>query len=244
MVASGAVPVHLLVAFAPGIKRRQDTELMAKLKRVLAAGWLVSVCRADGTFPPYTHEVGERSGLAESSDAPIEDAGLDTIASAIDGLRAQPGYRVILVDLGGKSDENFVRWLASETDRLSPVYVSDGGSAQMPNSPSTDEAGVNPFAGAANKMERSYRGGLFHELNLDEAIRHALADTRYEYDVSFRVPASLAVDAPIKLTFLDPATHLPYELRTDLYLVETRAGAGERAWQRTDATARLTTLEK
>ena len=220
---------------------------MAKLKRVLAAGWLVSACRTDGTFTPYTHEVDLRIALAESADAPMEDAGLDKIASAIDGLRAQPGYRVILVDLGGKSDEKFVRWLASETDRLSPVYVSDGGSAQMPNSPSADEVyvgGANPFADAANKMERAYSGGLFHELKLDEAIRHALADTRYEYDVSFHVPPSLAADAPIKLTFLDPATHLPYELRTDLYLVETRAAAGEEAWQRSDATARLTTLEK
>ncbi len=247
VAASGAVPVHLLVAFAPGIKRRQDTELMAKLKRVLAAGWLVSVCRADGTFTPYTREVDLRSALAESADAPMEDAGLDTIASAIDGLRAQPGYRVILVDLGGRSDDRFVRWLASQTDRLSPVYVSDGGSAQMPSSPSTNDAsvgGVNPFAGAANKMERAYGGGVFHELKLDEAIRHALADTRYDYDVRFHVPSFLAADAPIQLTFLDPGTHLPYELRTDLYLVETRAATGEAAWQRTDATARLTTLEK
>lgn len=245
--ASGAVPVHLLVAFAPGIKRRQNKELMAKLKRVLAAGWLVSVCRADGTFTPYTHEVDLLRALAGHPAAPNADAGLDTIASAIDGLRAQPGYRVILVDLGGKSDERFVRWLASEADRLSPVYVSDGGRAQMPYSPSTDEAhvgGVNPFAGAANKMERAYSGGVFHELKLDEAISHALADTRYDYDVRFYVPASLAADVPIKLTFLDPGTHLPYELRTDLYLVETRAAAGEEAWQRTDATARLTTLEK
>ncbi len=247
VAASGAVPVHLLVAFAPGIKRRQDTELMAKLKRLLAAGWLVSVCRADGSFTPYTHDGDLRSALAESAHAPMEDAGLDTIASAIEGLRAQPGYRVILVDLGGKSDEKFMRWLASETDRLSPVYVSDGGRAQMPYSPSTEEenvGGVNPFTGAANKMERSYSGGVFHELNLDEAIRHALADTRYEYDVRFHVPASLAEDAPIELTFLDPGTHLPYELRTDLYLVETRGAPSEEAWQRSDATARLTTLEK
>jgi hypothetical protein len=44
--ASAVLPVHLLVAFAPGINRPSDTELLARLKRVLAAGWLVSACRA------------------------------------------------------------------------------------------------------------------------------------------------------------------------------------------------------
>lgn len=244
---AGAVPVHLLVAFAPGTRRSGDVELMAKLKRALTAGWLVSVCRADGTFTPYLHEAELRLALTEAGEGPKEEAGLDTIAHAIEGMRAQPGYRVLLVDLGGRSNAKFLRWLATETDHLSPVYVSDGGSAQMPYSPSVEEgfgADMNPFADAANKMERAYSGGVFHELKLTEAINHALADTRYDYDVRFVVPASLAADAPVKLTFLDPGTHLPYEFRTDLYMVDTHASGGGARWQRTDATARLTTAER
>ena len=115
------------MGFAPGIKRPADTELLARLKRVLAVGWLVSACRADGTFTPYAHEGDLRRALAEPAEAAHADAGLDTIASAIEDLRAEPGYRVVVVDLGGKSDEKFVRWLASTADRLSPAYVSDGG---------------------------------------------------------------------------------------------------------------------
>jgi hypothetical protein len=244
---SAAVPVHLLVAFAPGIKRPADTELLARLKRVLAAGWLVSACRADGTFTGYAREAELRRALTEHANAPDQDAGLDTIASNIESLRVQPGYRVVLVDLDGRSDDKFVRWLASETDRLSPVYVSDGGQAQMPYSPSAKEGyggAASPFAGAANKMERSYTGGVFHELKLAEAIRHALADTRYDYDVRFHAPAAMAADAPVKLTFLDPGTHLPYEFRTELYVVETRDVRGKTARQRTDVTGRLTTVEK
>ncbi len=244
---SSAVPVHLLVGFAPGIKRPADTELLARLKRVLAVGWLVSACRADGTFTPYAHEGDLRRALAEPAEAAHADEGLDTIASAIEDLRAEPGYRVVVVDLGGKSDEKFVRWLASTADRLSPAYVSDGGKAQMPYSPSAEEGygpGVNPFSSAAGKMERAYSDGVFHELKLAEAISHALADTRYDYDVRFRAPASMAADAPVKLTFLDPGTHLPYELRTDLYVVEPRAVEGRPAGQRADATARLATVEK
>lgn len=245
--APAAVPVHLLLAFAPGIKRPADAELLMELRRVLAAGWLVSACRADGTFTPYTHEADLRRALAERGEAPDEDAGLDAMAVAIEGLRAQPGYRVVLVDLGGRSDDKFVRWLVSEADRLSPVYVSDGGQAQMPNSSSAEEGyggGANPFASAANKKQRGYAGGVFHELKLAEAIRHALADTRYDYDVRFRAPATMAADAPVKLTFLDPGTHLPYELRTDLYVVERREVEGRPSRQRADGTARLTTVEK
>ena len=54
----------------------------------------------------------------------------------------------------------------------------------------------------------------------------------------------MAADAPVKLTFLDPGTHLPYEFRTDLYVVEPRAVEGRPAGQRADATARLATVEK
>lgn len=244
---SAATPVHLLVAFAPGVERPADAQLLANLQRALAAGWLVSICRADGTFTDYVHEPELRRALAEHADAAKADAGLDTISSAIEDLRTEPGYRVVLVDLGGKSDDRFVRWLASQADRLSPIYVSDGGKAQMPYSPSAEEGyggRANPLASAANKKERAYTDGVFHELKLAQAINHALADARYDYDVRFRTPATTDANAPIKLTFLDPGTHLPYELRTDLYTVETREVNGTPTRRRADATARLMTVEK
>lgn len=246
MKGPAAVPAHLLVAFAPGIVRPSDAALLGKLRPVLAAGWLVSVCRADGTFTPYARAAELRRALAEHADAPKQDAGLDTIESAIDGLRAEPGYRVVLVDMGGHPNDKFVRWLASATDKLSPVYVNDGGKPQMPYSPSSHEGngGVNPFAGAADKMERTYMDGVFHEMELNEAFRHALEDARFDYDIRFRAPAAAAADVPVKLTFLDPGTHLPYELRTDLYTVQTQKPGGKTARQRADATARLTTVEK
>jgi hypothetical protein len=245
--APAAVPVHLLVAFAPGTARPSDAELLAKLRRVLAAGWLVSVCRADGTFTSYARAAELRRALAEHGDAPKEDAGLDAIESAIVGLRAEPGYRVVLVDMGGHPNDKFVRWLASATDKLSPVYVNDGGKPQMPYSPSSqggNGGSASAFAGAAEKKERTYMDGVFHEMELNEAFRHALEDARFDYDVEFRVPAAAAADAPVKLTFLDPGTHLPYELRTDLYTVERRQAGGRTARQRADATERLKTVEK
>ena len=245
--ATPGVPVHLLVAFSPGTARPTDAELLVKLRRVFAAGWLVSVCRADGTFTPYANLAQLTRTLAEHADAPKADAGLDELENAIDALRAEPGYRVVMVDLGGRSDDKFVRWLASTADRLSPIYVSDGGRTQMPYSPSAEEeedGHANPFAGAADKKERDYRDGVFHELELAEALNHAVADTRFDYDVRFRVPVSVSQDVPVKLTFLDPGTHLPFELRTDLYTVETREASGKPARLRSDATARLLTVER
>jgi len=247
MKAPAAVPAHLLVTFAPGTVRPGDAELLMNLRRVLAAGWLVSVSRADGTFTPYARGAELRRALTEHADRPKEDAGLDAIESAIDGLRAEPGYRVVLVDMGGKTNDNFGRWLASVTGRLSPVYVNDGGKPQMPYSPSSQEGrggGANPFDGAADKMERTYMDGVFHELELKEAFRHALEDARFDYDIRFRAPAAAAADVPVKLTFLDPGTHLPYELRTDLYTVQVLKADGKTARVRADATVRLKTVER
>ncbi|HWE84470.1 MAG TPA: hypothetical protein VG267_05970 [Terracidiphilus sp.] len=241
--ASAAVPVHVLVVFAPGTERPADAELLAKLKRVLAVGWMVSVCRIDGTFTAYAHEAQLRLDLAQRADAAKADAGLDAVGSAIDGLRAQAGYRVLVADLGGKADDKFVRWLASAADRLSPVYVSDGGKAQMPGSESSGP-GSSMLGSATDARERAYTDGVFHEFTLAEALRDALADRRYEYDVRFRAPAAAAADAPIRLTFLDPGTHLPYELRTDLYTVETREAGGKAEKVRSDASSRLRTVEK
>lgn len=245
--APAVVAAHLLVAFAPGVARPADADLLMKLRRVLAAGWLVSVCRADGTFTPYARGAALRRALAEHADAAKEDAGLDAIEAAIDGLRAEPGYRVVLVDMGGRADDKFVRWLASAADKLSPVYVNDGGKPQMPSSPSGQEGsgvGAGPFAGAAGKKERAYMDGVFHEMELNAAFRHALADARFDYDIRFRAPATAAADVPVKLTFLDPGTHLPYELRTDLYTVKMQKAGGRTARQRVDATVRLKTVEK
>ena len=196
-VVAGTVPVHMLVAFAPSVERPSDAQLLASLRRVLAAGWLVSVCRADGTFTDYGHAPELRRALAEHADAPKMDAGLDTISGAIDEMRAEPGYRVVLVDLGGRSDDKFVRWLASEADRLSPIYVSDGGKAQMPYSPSTEggyDGRDNPLVGAESKKERAYTDGVFHEFVLAQAIRDAFADTRFDFDLRFHAPVSIAAD--------------------------------------------------
>ena len=246
-VGTSTVPVHMLVAFAPGVERPSEAKLLASLRRALAAGWLVSVCRADGVFTNYAHEPELRRALAEHADAAKADAGLDTISGAIEDLRAEPGYRVVLVDMGGKPDDKFVRWLASEADRLSPIYVNDGGKAQMPYSASSEGGyggGGNPFAGADSKKERAYMDGVFHELELAQAIHDALDDTRFDYDVRFRAPDADAAEAQVKLTFLDPGTHLPFELRTDLYTVEMHEANGKPARRRADATARLKTVEK
>jgi hypothetical protein len=243
LVGRAPVEVHLLVVIAPGTVRPADAELLAKLKRVLAAGWMVSVCRADGTFTAYAHEAELRRDLAQRADTPKADAGLDAIGGAIDGLRAQAGYRVLVSDLGGRSDDKFVRWLASAADRLSPVYVNDGGKAQLPGSASGGP-GSSMFGSAADTKERAYTDGVFHELTLAEALRDALADRRYEYDVRFRAPAVAAADGPIRLMFLDPGTHLPYEFRTDLYTVETREVDGKPEKVRADASSRLRTVEK
>lgn len=243
--AAQAVPVHLLVAFAPGSSRPADAELLLDLKRALAAGWLVSVCRGDGTFTPYGREADLRQELAQSAAGASQDAGLDTISGAIKELRAQPGYRVIVADLSGRSDDKFARWLASEADRLSPIYVSDGGKAQMPNSPTAGGGSGAAWMGDGTaKRERAYVDGVFHEMKLGEAIGDAMADSRFEYDVRFRAPAGTDVDAPVKLTFLDPGTHLPYELRTDLYTVETQEVGGKPVKLRADATTRLKTVER
>lgn len=245
--ASAAVPVHLLVAFAPGTERPADAELLAKLKPVLAAGWLVSVCRADGSFTAYGGEAELRSELAQHADAAKGDAGLDEVSGAIEELRAQPGYRVLLADMDGSSNDKFVRWLANTADRLSPIYVNDGGKAEMPSLPSSSGeygGGSDLLGGRKNQKERAYTDGVFHELTLAEAVRDVLADRRYEYDLRFHAPAGAAADMPVKLTFLDPGTHLPYEIRTDLYTVETREVEGKPAKVRADATVRLKTVEK
>jgi hypothetical protein len=236
--------VHLLVAFAPGAGRPDDAELLTGLRQVLATGWLVSVSRSDGAFTPYAHETELRRDLLAGA-AQKTDIGLDSIGSAIEKLRTQAGYRVLLVDLGGKSDERFVRWLNSVTQGLSPVYVSDGGKADMPYASSGEDAdsvGGNAAADTAPKKERAFSDGVFHELKLASAISDAFADSRYEYDVRFR--AAAGDDAQVKLTFLDPGTHLPYELHTELYTLEPGTVDGRPEKVRRDATRRLRTVEK
>ncbi len=220
---------------------------MRQLKRVLTAGWLVSVSREDGSFTRYAHEAKLRRELAVPT-GPVQDAGVDAISQAIGELRTEPGYRVLLVDMGGRADDRFVRWISSEASGLSPVYVSDGGKTQVPTLTSEAEArgkeSTSP-GDAGSKKERMYSDGVFHEVELEPALRHVFADRRFEYDVRFRLPESASsAEAPVKLTFLDPETHLPYELRTSLYSVETSTEGGVQSQARAAATERLIAVER
>lgn len=230
---AASIPMHILIAFAPGAPRRPDAELEKSLGRLFSSGWLVSVQRADGTFTPYS----DPHGLAGELETPPIAAGgagseMSTIQKAIDDLSGRAGLRILLVETARGKNRAGPAWVGKAASRLDFVYAVDGGKVlTFPDCEGTPGGTGFPNLagelcnGTALKRVRSCRDGVAHELTWSKAIKHLVADRKYVYDVEFKLPESAdVVGRPLTLTLRDPYSYGPDPVYVEFY---TRASGSQ-----------------
>lgn len=226
-----AFPPHLLVVFAPGARRPGNAKLAGMLKDPLSKGWRVSVAREDGTFTPYSGKDTLAQALAGASAVPSGATELHDLNSAIATLDGIPGRRALLVVNTRKAA--LPQWVNDTAGALAPVYVVDGGEQKRAYF-WTDawSGGVSePMENWKTVTKRAWNDGIMHEIKLPLAVKHIMTDSRYDYDLSFSVPASeieaaakpLAVRVELNqrraVTASGFAISIPDSMRIGLYTV-------------------------
>lgn len=207
-------PTHLLVVFAEGVERPGNAELAGMLKQPLGKNWLVSAARADGSFTRYCNKDTLDQALAEAS-APLSDNRVEGFVPhrAIAELESFPGRRVLLfINAPGKALPN---WVSEAAGELAPVYVVDGGDRRKAYYRTSDwgapldwETEVEPQNPASQEpapqvcnwkmvKARLFENGIMHEVKLSSAMKDIAEDSRYDYDLSFSMPASDSGDAAV-----------------------------------------------
>jgi hypothetical protein len=238
-------PAHLLVVFGAGAKRPGDTGFAGKLDRPLSRGWLVSVAQKDGSFTPYCNKETLAHALAGTSTEAFSARAAEVgLRSAIETLQGFPGRRVLLFINAGDAD--LPKWLGDAARALAPIYVVDGGEQKKVHSYMTNWGGeVAPHAGDWRMVtRRMYDGGVMHEVKLSSAMKDLVADSQYDYDLSFSMPASESENPAVPLalrvelttrhnvTASGYAIAIPNSLRAGLYTVAGQKMGGSTAQAR------------
>lgn len=229
--AASSLPTHLLIVLAPGARRPKDADVLRRLATILSKGWLVSVGRTDGTFTPYLTGASLVAALASASTQPLpaaeEDAALEQATS---GLQEFPGRRVLLVDLARSDTKPSHEWLARLAESLGPVYLVDGGQREQAYYDASwgYSRGPSPTReDFVNKRMRFLDEGVFHEINFAKAVKDALRDARYDYDLSFELPDSqFGAGGPITLILKDASGIVLDSSRAELYTVSEQTIQG------------------
>ncbi|MGA8731033.1 MAG: hypothetical protein WB608_19915 [Terracidiphilus sp.] len=229
---SPSLSTHLLVVFPPGVRRPKNGEIIRNLARVLAKGWLVSVARSDGAFTPYSTGAALTAALAAASTTPLPAAQANlALLQATQELKKLPGRRVLLVDLARSATKPSHQWLAPLTESLMPIYLVDGGQRQQAFYDTSWGYSRGPSPSGvdfAYKRVRYLDDGVFHEINLAKAVKDALRDARFDYDLSFQIPDSQFNEAdPITLTLKDASGIVLDTSRAELYTVSEQTVQGE-----------------
>lgn len=225
-------PTHLLVVFAEGVKRPGNAELADRLNKPFSKGWLVSVARKDGSFTPYGSKETLAQALARTPATPLNStAGQRGLREAIETLEGFPGRRVLLVV--NAQDRALPPWVSDSAKTLAPVYVVDGGDRKKVYfGMSTWGGTVAPLAENWKTVtKRVFHEGVMHEVKLSSAMKDIVADSRYDYDLSFSMPASESDDPAVPrairvelttrhmVTASGYAIAIPDSLRAGLYTV-------------------------
>ena len=230
--AASRFQTHMLVVFPPGTPRPSDATVVKSLKRVLPRGWLVSVSRSDGSFTPFSSAATLTAALAATSAVPLNaERAVVAAQSVIETLEKFPGRRLLL-DVAGAHNKPSPQWTSLETGTHVQVYIVDGGTKKMVYYDESWGAATrwpSPAGGDyLSKRARFYESGVFHEVKLDTAVKDILADTRYNYDLSFAIPASQTDPAsPITLTLRNATGLLPYDAKAELYTVAIQTVDGK-----------------
>lgn len=248
-------PTHLLVVFAEGAARPPIPELAGRLQEPLNKGWLVSAARPDGSFTPYCNKHTFKQALDEPSPAPSNDnVKGSALIRAVETLEGFPGRRVLLVISAPR--ENLPNWVAAAAAELAPVYIVDGGERRRDFYQTTDWGAPNNWRGEVGAREnppvepeprvcnwkmvtaRQFDHGIMHEVRLPSAIKDMIGDSRYDYDLSFSIPASdlgnpaTSLHTGVEMTTRKNVTvsafpiAIPDSATVDLYAVRSMSGRG------------------
>jgi hypothetical protein len=223
------VPTHLLVILEPGPKNTAPySDAMETVGRVFARGWLVSIVRPDGYATPYTANQAALTAALQSIAPPAFDYG-----GAFNELASFAGRRVLILEQSVSATNP--RMLATARSLIPETYRVDGGVIVRDEpfddnfnlvNPGIDYADGYAETPAASIQPQSPRrkkirspNGVMHEVKFANAVKDALSDANYYYDLDVKVPAS-ALAGPVLLTYrnLHPHTDLfsetPYQNAT------------------------------
>jgi hypothetical protein len=230
--AAGAagLPTHLLVVLPSGARRLNDADLVKSLNRVFSEGWLVSVNRPDGSFTPYSTADALSAALAAAPAAPLTASQVDQAAkSEIETLGSFPGRRLLLLDVTGPRDKPALQWTSLARKTRAQAYIVDGGVVEKKYVEVFEGTLQHPDLAEGYYKDVKMRAydGVFHEVKLAAAVKDALADASYDYDLQFEIPESQSGPAsPITLTLVKAQGLLPYQQNVEFYTVAEQAANG------------------
>lgn len=233
-----AFPTHLLVVFAAGARRPGNGALAKSLNQPLSRGWLVSVARTDGSFTPYCKKETLAQALAAPSTASSGNgAESRDLKGAIASLASFPGHRALLVV--NARNAALPDWVSEAANAMASAYVVDGGEQRRAyfytsNWGGLDDANTN----WKTVTKRVFHEGIMHEVKLSSAMNDIVADARYDYDLSFSMPAPEYPDQgaplPIRVELKERGTvtasgyaiAIPDSMRIGLYTAASRDAGG------------------
>lgn len=241
--AASSFPTHLLVIFSPGASRFKDSKLVKRLSKVLSHGWLVSVNRSDGSFTPYSNAATLADAMAATSGVPLSAEQADRAArQAVATLEQFPGRRILVVDSVGAHSMTVPEPFGLDAKDFAKQYIVDGGEG---GTEYRDESwggftrGPSPVGGSLyTKRVRVVERAVAHEVKLSGAVKDALKDERYSFDLSFEIPASQA-DPGSSITLTLPSGSGLYPEHSDLYTVTEQIEDGKTVAIRTTPPQKL-----
>jgi hypothetical protein len=135
---------------------------------------------------------------------------------------------VLILNVLGPKPSALPKWADDLWQSLAPYYVVDGGRIAEECAPGGYSRNHGSWGGWCGSIkERTYYYGAFHEVRLGSALKHALADGRFNYDLQFDIPvAEYDPASPIVLTLIH-TKGLRHDANATLYSVENRTVEGK-----------------
>jgi hypothetical protein len=203
------IATRMLVVFDPRLAA--DTSAVANtvqgLGPVWQRGWQVSVVRPDGLITPYATS---QTALQQALNGPPVNSKFvpQTVArNAMKQLRNFPGRRVLLyvsVLTGWENTKVPVALKYQAGKAMVQVYVVDGG--EPAHTDTFDDVdymrrGLNGEPGIASiPSQNLFKFGLFHEVNLYDAISNSVRGAKGYYALELNCSSGSCPDAHVPLS--------------------------------------------
>jgi len=151
------------------------------------------------------------------------------------------GRRLLLTTVGSGGTEPSPRWMRMVMKSHVQVYIVDGGEIEQKRVHRFENTDLNPGITSGELVDvdrRAYRNGVFHEINISTAVKGALVDARYYFNLEFTMPDAQSDRVnPITLTLLHAKDI--YVEETELYTLEEQTAGGDSGMIRTTAQKEL-----
>ncbi len=209
---ASSVPTRLLVVCDArlGGDPRMVQGLAGKLRPFFSRGWQVSMVLPDGTQTEYVSSEAELDTTVGVSGGIRQVA--DSRGHAAETLQGFPGRRVLLyvsTTAGGWTQTKVPFAMRKEAAKaMAQVYVVDGGRpggsasyrdaptyARLPGRRWGDADDMRAEMQIPYPAKTLFKFGRFHEVDLHEAIRHALKDAEGFYVLEIDCGSSACPDA-------------------------------------------------